>query len=118
MFERSSLTLPEASLPELWGGEVGLVADQMSTNGSQNGFILTPTQLNKGSGLTDTLKYTDTVLQQFYKRNITESITPQASISKGAIAQTLVFQGNNLQLNLWLLAMRVPFHQSNLLLNT
>ncbi len=68
------------SLPELWGGEVGLATHQMSTNCGQN----------KGNGLTDTLNHTDAVLEQFYKRNITESITPQASIGKGATAQTIV----------------------------
>jgi hypothetical protein len=66
-------------------GEVA-IANQMSTNESQNGFILTPAQLNKGSGLTDTRKCTDTLLEQFYKCNITESITSQSSSDKGAVA--------------------------------
>jgi hypothetical protein len=45
---------------------------------------------NKGSGLTDGGKYADTVLEQSYSRNITESITSQSSIDKGVIAQTIV----------------------------
>ncbi|WP_206759146.1 hypothetical protein, partial [Nostoc flagelliforme] len=54
--ERSSLTLPEASLPEFWGGEVGLVTDQMSTNRTQNDSKLA--QLSNGIGQPDTLTTT------------------------------------------------------------
>ena len=88
MVLRSSLTLPQASLPELWGGEVGLVTHQMSTNGTQNDSRLT--QLSNGIGQPDTLTTTDILIEKYYTRSGTESITSQSSNNKGAIAQTIV----------------------------
>ncbi|WP_341529854.1 hypothetical protein WKK05_11350 [Nostoc sp. UHCC 0302] len=72
---RSSLTLPE-----LWGGEVGLANAQMSTICGQN----------KGNGLTDTQVPDSLLSKEFYTRNPTKSITSQSSSDKGAITQTIV----------------------------
>ncbi|WP_190945469.1 hypothetical protein [Nostoc flagelliforme] len=87
MVERSSLTLPEASLPELWGGEVGLVTDQMSTNRTQNDSKLA--QLSNGIGQPDTLT-TTILVETYYTRTPTESITLQTSSNNGTATQITV----------------------------
>ncbi|MBW4458619.1 MAG: hypothetical protein KME55_42070 [Nostoc indistinguendum CM1-VF10] len=60
----------------------------MSTNGSQNGFILTPTQLNNGIGQPDTL--TTTILIEKSYTCTTESITSQTSSHNGTAPQTTI----------------------------
>ncbi|MBD2512048.1 hypothetical protein H6G91_33285 [Nostoc muscorum FACHB-395] len=67
--ERSSLTLPEASLPQMWGGEVGLVTDQMSTNRTQNDSKLA--QLSNGIGQPNTLITTGIFIEKSYTRTAT-----------------------------------------------
>nr|WP_229501358.1 hypothetical protein [Nostoc mirabile] len=65
------------------------MANQMSTIGTQNGFILTPTELNKGNGLTDTQAPHKTPSKQYYNF-VAKSTTPQSSSDKGTTTQTIV----------------------------
>lgn len=81
----------ERSLPQMWGGEVGLMPAQMSTIGTQNDSILTPTELNKGNGLTDTQAPHKTPSKEYYNF-VSKSNTSQLNITKGAAAQTTVLE--------------------------
>ncbi|MGF2037295.1 MAG: hypothetical protein RMZ43_018570 [Nostoc sp. CmiVER01] len=54
------------SHPQMWGGEVGLVTDQMSTNGTQNDSGLT--QLSNGIGQSNTLTTTSILIEKSYTR--------------------------------------------------
>jgi hypothetical protein len=78
------------ALPELWGGEVGLVTDQMSTNRTQNGSKLA--QLSNGIGHLDTLT-TTILVEKSYNHTATESITLQTSSNNGTAIQITVLAG-------------------------
>ena len=81
----------ERSLAQMWGGQVGLMPAQMSTIGTQNDSILTPTKLNKGNGLTDTQAPHKTPSKEYYNF-VSKSNTSQPNITKGAAAQTIVLE--------------------------
>ncbi|WP_190946305.1 hypothetical protein [Nostoc flagelliforme] len=115
MTRRSSLTLPQASLPELCGGEVGLVTDQMSTNKTQNDSKLA--QLSNGIGQPDTLT-TTILVEKSYTRTATESITSQTSSNNGTATQTSVLAREQSTVKSLCTDNGSILFQSNLLLNT
>jgi hypothetical protein len=72
----------KASLPQMWGGEVGLMTVQKGTNRVLT--LETAAGLNKGNGLTDTHTPHKTQGKQYY------NFAPESNTNKSAVAQTIV----------------------------
>ena len=69
---------------DVWDGEVGLAADQMSTNRTQNDSRLT--QLSNGVGQPDILTTIAILIEKSYTRTATESITSQSISNNGTVS--------------------------------